>query len=196
MFAFVYQPCFLQSFWSRVASVCSGLCSRCGALEETYPTHARSMEPPGCGVSQGRGREEHLMAEHLTSGTKGSRGQGAILVVLDARETKPSWGWQSVTAARFVQTVAAASSRKDPWEHEWTCLFVIWFVVNCQSIEQHSELEDKVAKGLSGNVDTMESFCLHCVSWKGNNGLFTANCLGGKKCHTWYCWSENNKWVW
>lgn len=76
-FGFVYQPCFLQSFWSRVARVCSGLCSRCGALEETCPTHARSMEPPGCGVSQRRGREGHLMAQHLTFWRKGKQRPGS-----------------------------------------------------------------------------------------------------------------------
>lgn len=60
-------------------------------------------------------------------------------------------------------------------------------------IEQHNELEDEVAEGLSGNVDTVELLCLHCASWKGNNGLCTADCLGGKRCHPWSCWSEDNK---
>lgn len=130
------------------------------------------------------------MAEHLTFCHKGKQKPGSTSYGSRGQGNKPLLG---VTAARFVQTVTAASSRKDPWEHELMCFFVIWFVVSCQLIQQHNELEDEVAKGLSGNGDTMELFCLHCVSWKGNNGLFTANCLGGKKCHTWYCWSENNK---
>lgn len=135
----------------------------------------------------------HLMAEHLTSCHKGKQRPGSTSCGSRRQGNKTLPGWQSVPAARFVHTVTAASSREDPWEHERMCCFVIWLVVSCQLTEQHNELEDEVAKGLSGNVDTMELFCLHCVSWKGNNGLFTANCLGGKRCHTWYCWSEDNK---
>lgn len=116
------------------------------------------------------------MAEHLTSCHKGKQRPGSTFC-----------------GSRRQGNKTLLRGPLGTWANVLLCHLV---VVSCQLTEQHNELEDEVAKGLSGNVDTMELFCFHCVSWKGNNGLFTANCLGGKRCHTWYCWSEDNKWVW
>jgi hypothetical protein len=71
--------------------------------------------------------------------------------------------------------------------------FVIWFGVSCQLIEQHQELEKEGQRAFQEILIKWNYSPLIVLAQKGNNGLFTANCLGGKPVLSVIADSENNK---
>lgn len=69
-------------------------------------------------------------------------------------------------------------------------------MVGCQLREQHRELEKEVQRVFQEMLIKWNYSALIVLAQKGNNGLLTANCLGGKPVLSVFAGLENNKQMW
>lgn len=139
------------------------------------------MQSPGCGISRKRQVRGTSQLNIWPFAIKEGKSQIAPPMGSWLQGNTTLYQWAPVTAARLVQTMTAASAReKGPWEHK-ECASLCHLGCGRLSINRTAPWVRKGGtKGLSGNVDKWNYSSLIVLAQKGNNGLFTANCLGGK----------------